>query len=237
MSSLRFHKSNLHLAVAAGDLTGELTQAEVTQALSDFADAAVHSALKAALKARGISGDGLFIVALGKMGAGELNYSSDIDIVAMYDPDIFDPGEGSKGQTAMRVIQDMTRILEERTGDGYVFRVDLRLRPDPSSTPVCVSTHMAETYYESVGQNWERMAWIKARACAGDLVAADNFIKQMQPFVWRKHLDYWAIGDIHAIKHMVNAKVGDPSLANPAADVKLGPGGIREIEFLSLIHI
>ena len=133
----------------------------------------------------------------------------------------------------MRVVQEMARILEERTGDGYVFRTDLRLRPDPSSTPACVSTTMAETYYESVGQNWERMVWIKARTCAGDTDAAARFLDIIRPFVWRRHLDYWAIGDIHAIKRMVNAKVGDPSLVDPSADVKLGPGGIREIEFFA----
>lgn len=233
MQWLRLAKRDVHLAIAAGDLSGQFSQARVTQAITAFADAAVEIALRAALNARGLSGEGLFIIALGKMGAGELNYSSDIDIVAMYDPDTFDGGERSKSDAAMRVIQDMTRILEERTSDGYVFRVDLRLRPDPSSTPACVSTQMAETYYESVGQNWERMAWIKARACAGDFAAAEKFIQSIQPFVWRRHLDYWAIGDIHAIKRMVNAKVGDLSLYDPSADVKLGPGGIREIEFFA----
>lgn len=233
MQILRLEKANVHLAIAASDLSGELTQSEVTQALNDFADAAVQSALMVALASRGLKPDGIFIIALGKMGAGELNYSSDIDIVAMYDPDVFDAGDKDPAQTAMNVVKDLVRILNERTGDGYVFRTDLRLRPDPSSTPLCVSTRMAETYYESVGQNWERMAWIKARACAGDVVAAERFMKKMEPFVWRRHLDYWAIGDIHAIKHMVNAKVGDPSLSNPSADVKLGPGGIREIEFFA----
>ena len=232
-SLLRCAKNDIHLAIAAGDLSGQFSQTRVTEEITKLADVGVQIALGAALRERGLSGDGLFIIALGKMGAHELNYSSDIDIVAMYDPDVFDGGERSKGDAAMRVVQDMTRILEERTGDGYVFRVDLRLRPDPSSTPACVSTAMAETYYESVGQNWERMVWIKARTCAGDRFAASKFLALMQPFVWRRHLDYWAIGDIHAIKRMVNAKVGDPSLADPSADVKLGPGGIREIEFFA----
>ena len=232
-TALRRAKNDIHLAIAAGDLSGQFSQPRVTEEITNFADAAVQIALDTALSARGLSGDGLFIIALGKMGAHELNYSSDIDIVAMYDPAVFDGGERAKGDAAMRVVQDTARILEERTGDGYVFRVDLRLRPDPGSTPACVSTHMAETYYESVGQNWERMAWIKARACAGDRLAASKFLVEMRPFVWRRHLDYWAIGDIHAIKRMVNAKVGDPSLALPSADVKLGPGGIREIEFFA----
>lgn len=233
MQVLRRSKLEAHLAIAAQDFTHRSSQADVTLAITAFADAAVQAALTAALHARDLSQDGIFIIALGKMGAGELNYSSDIDIAAFYDPEVFDGGEREPGDAAMRVIRDLVRILNEYTGDGYVFRTDLRLRPDPSSTPLCVSTQMAETYYESVGQNWERMAWIKARACAGDMVAAERFLETMQPFVWRRHLDYWAIGDIHAIKNMVNSKAGHPSLSNPAADVKLGPGGIREIEFFA----
>ena len=233
MTWLRQMKQGAHLAIAAGDVSGEFRQPDVTQALTLFADTAVQAALGAALHARGLKPGGIFVIALGKMGAGELNYSSDIDVVAMYDPSIFDGGDKSPGEAAVRVVRDIVRILEELTGDGYVFRTDLRLRPDPGSTPLCVSTDMADVYYESVGQNWERMVWIKARACAGDLTAASAFLKTIEPFVWRRHLDYWAIGDIHAIKRMVNSKVGDPSLADPAADVKLGPGGIREIEFFA----
>ena len=117
------------------------------------------------------------------------------------------------------------------TEDGYVFRTDLRLRPDPSSTPLAVSTAMAEIYYESVGQNWERMVWIKARPAAGDIAAAKRFLKGMEPYVWRRNLDYWAIGDIQAIKRMINTKAKAHEFNIPNPDIKLGPGGIREIEF------
>jgi len=164
-------------------------------------------------------------------GAFELNYSSDIDVSAFFDPDVFKGGAMEPGEAAARTLQHVTRILSDRTPDGYVFRTDLRLRPDPSSTPVAVSTRRAELYSESVGQNWERMVWIKARHSAGDPDAAAAFLKIMEPFVWRRHLDYWAISDVHSIKDMINAKAGDKSLHAVAADLKLGPGGIREVEF------
>ncbi|MEE9381478.1 MAG: glutamine-synthetase adenylyltransferase, partial [Hyphomonadaceae bacterium] len=231
MPMLRHAKRGAHLAIAAADLSGAWSLAEVIGAMTRLADVAVSSALRVALKTRGLKSAGLFVTALGKMGAGELNYSSDIDLAAFYDPEVFDGGSRAPGDAASRVLKDVVRMLESRTPDGYVFRTDLRLRPDPRSTPLAVSTQMAETYYESIGQNWERMVWIKARACVGDLDVAEAFHKMMQPFVWRKHLDYWAIDDIHSIKRMINASKGDLSLLDPAADVKLGPGGIREIEF------
>ncbi|MEO0982951.1 MAG: bifunctional [glutamine synthetase] adenylyltransferase/[glutamine synthetase]-adenylyl-L-tyrosine phosphorylase [Pseudomonadota bacterium] len=231
MPALRDAKAATHLAIAAGDLSRALSLADVTGAISAFADLAVNRALKSAFAQHDLAEDGLFIIALGKMGAMELNYSSDIDVAAFYDPEVFDGGRRSPGDAAARIVRDMVRVLEERTAEGYVFRTDLRLRPDPRSTPLAVSTRMAELYYESVGQNWERMVWIKARACAGDMGAAEDFVGRLQPFVWRRHLDYWAIGDIHAIKRQINAHNGHAALDEPDADVKLGHGGIREIEF------
>jgi glutamate-ammonia-ligase adenylyltransferase len=231
MTVLRKAKAAVHLALAADDLSGTRSVMEVTTALTAFAMASVQTALRVALAGRSLSDRGLFIVALGKMGAFELNYSSDIDIVAFYEPDGFDGGERSPGETAQRVLKDVVRLLDEVTADGYVFRTDLRLRPDPSSTPLAVSTTMAEMYYESVGQNWERMVWIKARAAAGDMDAAARFIDRMGSYVWRRNLDYWAIDDIQAIKRMINTKIGAHGFENPAPDIKLGPGGIREIEF------
>ena len=220
-----------HIAVAAMDLAGTATLENVVSHLTGFADAAVQAALAQTLKAHSLDSEGLFVMALGKMGAYELNYSSDIDMAVFYDPEVFDGGERSAGEAASRVVRDAMRLLEEMTGDGYVFRTDLRLRPDPSSTPPAVSTQMADIYYESVGQNWERMVWIKARPCAGDEAAAARFLKVMEPFVWRRHMDYWAIADVQAVKRMINAKTGTVDLSDPAPDVKLGPGGIREIEF------
>lgn len=229
--SLRLAKQQAHLAIAAGDLSGQYNQPTITRQITDFADAALQAALRIALQERGLSGAGLFAIALGKMGAFELNYSSDIDISVFFDAEKFDGGDREPGDAAMRCVRRAIHLLDDRTSDGYVFRTDLRLRPDPSSTPVAVSTRRAELYYESVGQNWERMVWIKGRCAAGDLDAGAAFIQTLEPFVWRRHLDYWAIADVHAIKNMINAKVGAQSLSDPAPDVKLGPGGIREIEF------
>lgn len=230
---LRRAKQQAHMAIAGADLSGAWSLSEVTRAVTGFADAAVQAALRTALARRSLSERGIFAIALGKMGAGELNYSSDIDIAVFYDPDVFDGGERAPGDAATRVVKDVVRFLDEHTEDGYVLRTDLRLRPDPGSTPLAVSTRMAELYYESVGQNWERMVWIKARPCAGDSSAAEAFISVMRPFVWRRHLDYWAIADVHAIKRMINASKGTASLASSSADVKLAPGGIREIEFFA----
>nr|WP_070958789.1 bifunctional [glutamine synthetase] adenylyltransferase/[glutamine synthetase]-adenylyl-L-tyrosine phosphorylase [Hyphomonas sp. Mor2] len=229
--ALRLAKKQAHLAIAAGDLSGTYTLAETTRHITEFADAALGAALSATLRRANLSDRGLFAIALGKMGAFELNYSSDIDIAVFFDPDLFDGGEREPVDAAVRGIRKTIGLLDDRTPEGYVFRTDLRLRPDPSSTPVAVSTRRAELYYESVGQNWERMVWIKGRPAAGDKMAGDAFIKALEPFVWRRHLDYWAIADVHAIKNMINAKAGDQSLEDVAPDVKLGPGGIREIEF------
>ncbi len=233
MTGLRHAKRQAHLVISAADLCGIWPLAEVTGAMTRFADAAAACALAVAARTLGHPADGLFLVALGKMGAHELNYSSDIDIAAFYDPDIFDAGLRGAADAASRIVRLMTRLLEEPTGDGYVLRTDLRLRPDPRSTPVAVSTRMAGQYYETLGQNWERMVWIKARPFAGDLAAAARFLGAMRPFVWRQHLDYWAIADIRAIKAMINATAARADLDAPHADVKLGPGGIREIEFFA----
>lgn len=231
--ALRIAKRRAHLCIALADLAGFWPLDRVTGAITTLADLTLQAALSGALSARNLSGKGLFLVALGKMGAHELNYSSDIDIAAYFDPDVFSGGDRAPGDAAVRVIREVCQLMEAQTGEGYVFRTDLRLRPDPRSTPVAVSTRRAELYYESVGQNWERMVWIKARPCAGDLQTAADFMQVMQPFVWRRHLDYWAIADIHAIKRMINASAGDPALDDVAVDVKLAPGGIREIEFFA----
>ena len=233
MKTLRKAKQQTHLCLAAADLSGQWPVMQITAAMTEFADAACRAALKYALHAAGLKQDGIFLIALGKMGAGELNYSSDIDFAAFYDRDVFNGGERGPGDAAARIVKHVVKLLDAVTGDGYVLRTDLRLRPDPRSTPVAVSTSMAELYYESVGQNWERMVWIKARAVAGDAETAAAFLKTMQSFVWRQHLDYWAINDIQAIKAMINASGDRNNLDLPNADVKLGAGGIREVEFFA----
>ena len=169
---------------------------------------------------------------MGKMGARELNYSSDIDLIVFYDaasPALAPDTE--PGPFFVRLTRSLVKLLQERTPDGYVFRTDLRLRPDPGSTGIAVSTAAALDYYESVGQNWERAALIKARPCAGDVAAGEKLLRDLAPFIWRKHLDYAAVADIHAMKRQIHAYRGHGEIAVEGHNVKLGRGGIREIEF------
>ncbi len=242
---LRELKADLHLLTGLADLGGVWDLDQVTGALARFADAALHAAV--ALVARdevergrlvavpdGPAGPipGLMIIAMGKHGAFELNYSSDIDITFFYEPERLPLAEGVEpGDEAVRIAQGVSRAMQDRTADGYVFRVDLRLRPDPSSTRPAVPSAAAFTYYESVGQNWERAAFIKARAAAGDIPAGEAFLAELQPFIWRRNLDWGAISDIHSIKRQIHAWKVDERMTAKGADLKLGRGGIREIEF------
>ena len=244
---LRRLKGELHLLTALADLGGVWSLDQVTGALSRFADASARSALAAVAhdqRARGkltsAADDprgpipGLFGLAMGKHGADELNYSSDIDISLFWEPEtvatvVDDSVEPQRFLD--RIAHAFASLMQERTGDGYVFRVDLRLRPDPSSTPPVVAAPFALSYYESVGQNWERAAFIKARAMLGDEAAGRAFLKALTPFVWRRSLDYPAILDIQSIKRQIHVhKTGD-GLEAAGANLKLGRGGIREIEF------
>src|SRR4029079_14649862 len=177
---------------------------------------------------------GLIVLAMGKMGAGELNYSSDIDLIVFFDPDATTLAPDIEPQPFfVRVTQGMARILQQRTYDGYVFRVDLRLRPDPSSTQVAISRDAALNYYEREGRTWERAAMIKARACAGDPRAGEALIAELSPFVWRKHLDFAALADVHDMKRQMQTYRGQSEIAVEGHNVKVGRGGIREIEFFA----
>lgn len=242
---LRELKADLHLLTALCDLGGVWDLDQVTGALSRFADAALQAALVHAGRTEvergrlahlgdGEAGPvpGLFCVAMGKHGAFELNYSSDIDITVFYEPDDLPLAEGAESAAvAVRITQHVAGMLQDRTEDGYVFRVDLRLRPDPASTPPAIPVAAAFEYYESVGQNWERAAFIKARVAAGDLPCGQAFLAELQPFIWRKHLDFAAIADIHSIKRQIHVHKVDERLEAKGADLKLGRGGIREVEF------
>lgn len=242
---LRELKCDLHLLTAIADLGGVWDLDSVTGALTRFADAALHAAVAMTARAEIEKGrlvevpktaagpvPGMMIIAMGKHGAFELNYSSDIDISFFYEPDRLPLAEGAEpGDVAVRIAHGVARTLQDRTADGYVFRVDLRLRPDPSSTQPAVAAPAAFTYYESVGQNWERAAFIKARAAAGDIPAGQAFLAELQPFVWRKNLDFASIADIHSIKRQIHIYKVDDRLTAKGADLKLGRGGIREIEF------
>ena len=177
----------------------------------------------------------MFVLAMGKMGAGELNYSSDIDLIVLFDETRHDPDDYAELRRGfIRVTQQLVKLLSEITAEGYVFRTDLRLRPDPSVTPVCIATEPAEHYYESLGRTWERAAYIKARACAGAVAAGEAFLDRLRPFVWRRHLDFWAIQDAQDMRLRIRAHKGLAGpLAVPGHDLKLGRGGIREIEFFT----
>jgi glutamate-ammonia-ligase adenylyltransferase len=242
---LRRAKGRIALLAAASEVTGAWSTAQSTAALSDLADHALDAGLDVLMRLAHLKGQvgpnsatgrtsGLAIFALGKHGGRELNYSSDIDIVAFFDPervDMRDRGEATRIYS--RIVQRLAAMMEDKVGGRYVFRTDLRLRPDPSSTPVALSIDAALTYYESRGQNWERAAWIKARPCAGDIAVGEAFVKELGPYVWRKHLDFATIADIQAMKRQINItkNVGDIRVAGH--NVKLGLGGIREIEFFT----
>jgi glutamate-ammonia-ligase adenylyltransferase len=246
---IRQAKQDVHLAVGLGDLAGVLSLDEVTGALSDLADAAVRACLAAAAKEAFARGElasaphpvnpapGFIIVAMGKWGARELNYSSDIDFTAFYDPGVFRSGARADRETAaVRLIKAVVRALEEVTVDGYAFRTDLRLRPDPRATPPAMPFPDVERYYESVGQNWERASLIKARAVAGDLSASGQFLQFITSFIWRRNLDYAAIADIQSIMRQIHAHGRHGGVDDPDFDVKLGRGGIREIEFFAQVQ-
>jgi [glutamine synthetase] adenylyltransferase / [glutamine synthetase]-adenylyl-L-tyrosine phosphorylase len=246
--TLRQAKADVHLVVALADLAHRWSVEQVTAAMTRFADAAVAAALHGhvrflAAQSRAFEPQaadnplpGLVVLALGKMGTGDLNYSSDIDLVVFYDPDALVLPESEEPRKRLpRLVQAISRTLQDVTADGYVFRVDLRLRPDPGATPVVISTEAALNYYESLGQTWERAAWIKARCCAGDAAAAERFLTHLQPFIWRRSLDYAAVDDIRGLARQIQT-VGRRAEIRPAGhDLKLGRGGIREIEFYAQV--
>lgn len=234
MAGLRKAKARAHVLLALADLSGESGTIEITRALSDFADRGVQAVLNAAAETLFGKGSiaGFFVLALGKHGAQILNYSSDIDICFYYER----ASCPLSGPEAVRLAQAVIDLLMRQTEDGYVARVDTRLRPDPSAHAVAVSTEAAENYFESFGQNWERAAYIKARPIAGDGEAAARFLRALGPFIWRRHLDHAAIADIHSIKRQINAKLSGTPEIGPGFDIKLGRGGIREIEFFTEVQ-
>ena len=243
MSRLRRTKQDVALILALADLGQVLDVMTITRAMTALADCAVSAAARFLLAEANASGQlhlpdpdqpeqgsGWIFLAMGKHGAGELNYSSDIDLIVLFDP--VSARDPDNAQTLfVRMTRRLVRILEERTADGYVFRTDLRLRPDPGATAIAINLLAAMQYYESMGQNWERAAMIKARPCAGDIAAGNAYLVQLRPYVWRKYLDYAAIRDIHSIKRQIHAHKGHGRVAVAGHNVKLGRGGIREIEF------
>ncbi|HTV87785.1 MAG TPA: bifunctional [glutamine synthetase] adenylyltransferase/[glutamine synthetase]-adenylyl-L-tyrosine phosphorylase, partial [Stellaceae bacterium] len=247
MRRLRLARRRVALLAAVAEIAGIWTLERQMAALSRFADAAVGAAVRHLLREAAANrrlrvadpgdperGSGFIVLAMGKLGGEELNYSSDIDLILLYDPaDLPQSMQDAAQSSFSRVARDLVRILDERSGDGYVFRTDLRLRPDPRSTPLAISVPAALSYYETVGQNWERAALLKARPIAGDRLAARRFLAELQPFIWRRHLDFAAIGDIHSIKRQIEAHHGGGQIAVEGHNIKIGRGGIREIEFFA----
>ena len=247
MRLLRRTKAQAALLIAIADIGNIWPLAKITGALSEVAEASVDHAVNALLAGAAHKGDfalvhpehpgkqsGYTVIAMGKLGARELNFSSDIDLIPLFDPDVAQyTGKKSVQDAFVRLTQGLVQVLQERTADGYVYRTDLRLRPDAGATPVAMSVRAAETYYESVGQNWERAAMIKARPVAGDFETGRNFLETIRPFVWRKHLDYAAIADIHSIKRQIDSSRGHTQIKVAGHNIKIGHGGIREIEFFA----
>ncbi|MEM9223642.1 MAG: bifunctional [glutamine synthetase] adenylyltransferase/[glutamine synthetase]-adenylyl-L-tyrosine phosphorylase [Pseudomonadota bacterium] len=239
-SALRRGRQRVALAVALADLCADASVETVTEALSAFADDAVRAALKAVLgeaaaNGRALSDDpaqcGVIVLAMGKLGGHELNYSSDIDLVFLFDEER-SRAVGLSSKRVVALTQRFTKLLTERTTDGYVFRVDLRLRPDPGSTPVAVSTSTALAYYQSRARAWERQAMIKARQVAGDGIAGAAYLRALEPSIWHTGYDFGAIDDAIAMREQIAAIKGAGDITVPGHNIKVGRGGIREIEFL-----
>jgi glutamate-ammonia-ligase adenylyltransferase len=255
-AALREAKRGAALIAAIADVGGIWPLETVTGALSELAEATLNLAIRHLLRSAHDAGEirlqdarrpdlncGFVALAMGKLGAAELNYSSDIDLILLYDAtaSVYAAGRAadSVGSFTSRIARDLITLMEARDANGYVFRTDLRLRPDPAATPPAVSLHTALLYYETMGQNWERAAMIKARPIAGDLPLGHRFLEAIRPFVWRRGLDFAAVADIHAMKRRIDVvkntalnRGDDPASRIAGHNVKLGEGGIREIEFL-----
>lgn len=237
--SLRLRKGALSLVTAAADLSGAWDLDRVTRTLSDFADQALEEALMAAFAERypGTEPKGFVVLALGKHGSQELNYSSDIDPILLYDPTTLPHGEREDpADAAVRIGRRVSELLNARDGDGYVFRVDLRLRPTPEATPIALPVEAAIGYYESMALGWEQAAFIRARPAAGDIALGDYFMQQIRPFVWRRSLDFGAIDAITDISRRIRDHYAQGQAFGPGYDLKRGRGGIREVEFFAQVH-
>lgn len=242
---LRQIKPRVALLVALCDMGRIWTLKEVTEALTQFADLAVIAVVDCLLreahaKARVLSldehepgrGSGYVVLAMGKHGARELNYSSDIDLIVFYDSETVAFAPGIEPSTFyVKLTQRLASLLQDVSVDGYVLRVDLRLRPDPRATQIAIAIESAASYYENMGQNWERAAFIKARALAGDVALGEVFLQRLVPYIWRKYLDFASIADVQSLIRQIHAVKGHGEIAVEGHNLKLGRGGIREIEF------
>jgi glutamate-ammonia-ligase adenylyltransferase len=256
MENLRISKAKIALCCGVADLLGLWPLEKITTTLSQFAAKTLNLSLAYLLTREALKGNielplavskklnpsicnqcGFFVLAMGKLGANELNYSSDIDLIALYDPDkIIYTGRKTISHFYVMITQELMQIMERRTMHGYVFRTDLRLRPDPGSTPAAISVYAAETYYHTVAVNWERSAMIKASVIAGDTTCGQAYLDNLSSWIWRRSMDFAAIQDIAAIKNHLNQHYEQADKDFEGYNVKLGKGGIREIEFFCQIN-
>jgi glutamate-ammonia-ligase adenylyltransferase len=238
-STLRRQRHALALAVALGDLAGDFSLEQVTGLLSDFADHAMDEAVNAAIRERvpDAEAHGFAVIAMGKLGSRELNYSSDVDLLLLFDPETLPKrGRDDPGEAAVRIGRRLIELLQKRTADGYVQRVDLRLRPSPEVTPIALPLNAAISHYESSALPWERAAFIRARAAAGDRALGQRFLDAIQPFVWRRSLDFGVIEDVRQISARIRDHFAQGANIGPGYDLKRGRGGIREVEFFVQIQ-
>jgi glutamate-ammonia-ligase adenylyltransferase len=237
--SLRRERLALAVTLGIGDLAGVFPLARVMGELTAFADRALDVAIGDAIHrlAPDAAVAGFTALALGKQGAGELNYSSDIDPILLFDPlRLPRRARDEPGEAAQRVARKVVETLSQVTDDGYVFRVDLRLRPASEVSPLAISFDAALTHYESSALAWERAAFIRARTAAGDIAAGDSFLAAIRPFVWRRSLDFGAIDEIRRLTARIRASHAGRNWPGPGFDLKRGRGGIREVEFFAQTH-
>ncbi len=244
MTRLRQVRRREMTRIAWRDLAGWAELDETLRDLSDLADALTQGALTHLARwhaerhgtARSAKGEAqsLVVLGLGKLGARELNFSSDIDLIFTYPEGGSSDGERplDNEEYFLRLGQKLVKALDENTADGFVFRVDLRLRPFGEAGPIALSFDAMETYYQNHGREWERYAFIKARPMAGDIKAGERLLQTLRPFVYRRYLDYGAFESLRDMKAMLTQEVERRGLSD---NVKLGPGGIREIEFIGQV--
>ncbi|MEM6857008.1 MAG: bifunctional [glutamate--ammonia ligase]-adenylyl-L-tyrosine phosphorylase/[glutamate--ammonia-ligase] adenylyltransferase [Pseudomonadota bacterium] len=237
--ALRRERLALATALAIGDLAGAFPLSRVVEELTQFADRALDRAIRTAIHER--TGDdcvdGFIALALGKQGVGELNYSSDIDPVLLYDPTrLAHRSQDDVGETAQRYTRRILKLLSDITSEGYVVRVDLRLRPASEISPLAVPYAQALEHYQSAALPWERAAFTRARPAAGDIAAGEAFLDAIRPFVWQHNLDFGAKEEIRSLTARIRSAADGPLTPGPGFNVKRGRGGIREIEFIVQSH-
>ena len=237
--ALRKQRQGVALVTAIADLAGVWDLTRVTHILSDFADHALDQAIEAAIQERmpGAPNQGFAVIALGKHGGRELNYSSDIDPIFLFDPKTLPHREGEDvAEAAVRYGRRVIALLSALDGDGYVFRVDMRLRPSPEVSPIVLPVEAAIGYYESSALAWEQAAFIRARVSSGDRALGAYFMQAITPFIWRKSLDFGQLKNITAMTAQIRDHYAKGQKMGLGFDLKRGHGGIRECEFFAQAH-